>query len=193
MYRTSHCSKRSASGIPFCRPKCAIIDQPSCDWDKQEMLLSLSASPSLSLCIYLSLCLSVYLSICLSVFLSFCLSVFLSFCLSVSLFLYLSISLSLYRFICLSINQSIYLSTYLSIYLSVYLCTYPPVYCRDGCPYGKSLTSKIFNFLRHCIKNCACDISYKPQTQTKKKTFKSFNIKHASCKCQFFVNSKLVI
>ena len=126
--------------------------------------LSLSSSPSLSLCIYLSLCLSVYLSICLSVFLSFCLSVYpcvsLSLYFSISLSLYLSISLSLYRFICLSIN--------LSIYLSVYLCTYPPVYCRDGGPYGKSLTSKIFDFLRHCIKNCACDISYKPQTQTKK-------------------------
>ena len=148
--------------------------------------LSLSSSPSLSLCIYLSLCLSVYLSVylsvCLSVFLPVCLSIPVSLYLSISLFLYLSISLSLYRFICLSIN--------LSIYLSVYLCTYPPVYCRDGGPYGKSLTFKIFDFLRHCIKNCACDISYKPQTQTKKKPF---NIKHASCKCQLFVNSELVI
>ena len=129
--------------------------------------LSLSLLPPLSL--YASICLCVFLSICLSVCLSFCLSACLSFCLSACLSLYFSISLSLYRFICLSINLSIYLSTYLSIYLSVYLCTYPPVYCRDGGPYGKSLTSKIFNFLRHCIKKCACDISYKPQTQTNKK------------------------
>ena len=128
--------------------------------------LSLSLLPPLSLYASICLCvfLSIYLSVCLSVFLPVCLSVFLPVCLSISLSLYLSIPLSIY----LSINQSIYLSTYLSIYLSVYLCTYPPVYCRDGGPYGKNLTSKIFNFLRHCIKNCACDISYKPQTQTKK-------------------------
>ena len=144
--------------------------------------LSLSLFFPLSLSMHLSVFVSFCLSVCLSVFLSFCLSVCLSLCLSISLFFYFSISLSLYRFICLSIN--------LSIYLSVYLCTYPPVYCRDGGPYGKSLTFKIFDFLRHCIKNCACDISYKPQTQTKKKPF---NIKHASCKCQLFVNSELVI
>ena len=130
-----------------------------------SLLPPLSLYASICLCVFLSICLSVCLSFCLSVFLPVCLSVFLPVCLSISLSLYLSIDLSVYQ----SINQSIYLSTYLSIYLSVYLCTYPPVYCRDGGPYGKSLTSKIFNFLRHCIKKwCLRHLIQTPNTNKKK-------------------------
>ena len=118
--------------------------------------LTLSLSPSPSLCP--SLCLSLYLSVSLCDFLPLLVSFRSSLSLSVSVSLPLSLSLSFSSF-CLFLSSCPFLSSLLSVFLSSFLSFFLSVFLSFALSVSVSVSLSLFPFPL-CMRDLACAICY---------------------------------